>query len=234
MKRIMLAIFIAGFFVQCADDASDEAVDLGYAFFPLKEGAYYTFKADSIYHDQPVATIPGIHDTSSYYIKEVYDSFFLDAEEKENMRIVRYKKDSLHHDWQITDVWFARLNALNAERVEEDMRFIKLGFPISPFSSWDSNALNTLDPWDSDYDSLYMARTIGELEFENTIRVNQHQFRTEINDELSFEIYAEDVGLVKRFHKELYTRPAYINYPIAANIINGSEYTWEIIDYGEE
>lgn len=234
MKRILFVILAAGLFVQCSDDTSNEEVDLGYAFFPLEVGSYYTFKADSIYHDQPDAAIPGIHDTTSYYIKEVYDSFFLDAEDLESMRIVRYKKDSLHHEWQLRDVWYARLNPLNAERVEEDMRFIKLGFPISPFSTWDSNALNPLEDWESDYDSLYMARAIGELDFQNTIRVNQHMFRTEINDELSFEIYAEDVGLVKRFHKKLYTRPAYINYPIASNIINGSEYTWEIIDYGEE
>lgn len=234
MKRILIAILIAGFLVQCSEDNSDEVVDLGYGYFPLEVGAFITYKADSIYHDQPVAAIPGIHDTATYYIKEVYDSFFLDAEDIENMRIVRYKKDSLQHDWELKDVWFARLNSMNAERVEEDLRYIKLGFPISSFSSWNSNAMNTLDEWESEYDSLNVARTFGELDFLNTIMVNQHKFRTEINDELAYEIYADDVGLIKRFFKVLYTRPAFINNPVAQNIINGTEYTWEVIDYGEE
>lgn len=221
--------------ISCAGN-NDEIIppQLGHEFFPLKTGAYVIYKADSIHHDQPVADIPGIHDTLSYYIKEVIDEEFNDAEEKPSMRIVRYKRQNPDDEWQLKNIWYARINNLNAQRVEENKRYIKMGFPISTRATWDGNALNDLKEWRCTYDSLYQSKKMGDLHFNQTVTVNMHKYLTEVNDEFAKEIYAKDVGLIFRHHKVLFTRPSYLNNRSAKNIISGYEYTWQIVEYGME
>ena len=235
MIRALLFVLSLVVLNSCSDDeAGLNQTNLGYDYFPVQLGHYVIYRADSIYHDQPVQSVPGIHDTAHYFIKEVLESEFLDAQDETSIRITRFKKDSLHHKWNLVDIWFARRNVRNAEKVEENRRFIKLGFPISNFARWDGNAKNELDDWEYEYDSLDVNRVINELPFDNTLTVVQRNFITEVNDEFAYEIYAPEVGLIYRKHKELYTRPSYLNFPVAQNIIRGNEFTWEIIEYGME
>lgn len=215
---------------------SDEVVppQLGYEFFPLQTGSYIIYQADTIFHDHPVADIPGIHDTLSYFIKEVIDEEFNDAEEKPSMRIVRYKRQNPEDDWELKNIWYARITSSNAQRVEENRRYVKLGFPISENATWDGNALNDLKEWRCTYDKLYQSKTIDNLYFDQTVTVNLHNYLTEVNDEFAQEIYAKNIGLIFRHHKVLFTRPSYLNNRIAKNIISGYEYRWQIVEYGME
>lgn len=223
------------FLVACSEDNEMvEDVDLGYRYFPVEVGMFVEYKADSIWHDQPDPQIEGIHDTSSYFIREVVESILDDAAGEPSVRIERYKRESEDAEWQITDVWLAKRTNENAERVEENSRLIKLAFPISSRASWDVNALNVRDEWMAEYDSLYVDKTIGDLFFNETITVLQRDFKNLIDDEFAYEIYAPDVGLVKRYERDLTTQINYVNEPIAANIRSGHEFNWEIIDYGVE
>lgn len=234
--KFIIGLMAIGFLAaSCSDDTNDDFnPDPGYAYFPIETGTFVIYKADSIYHDQPLPNVPGIHDTTHYFIKEVIDSVFTDAAEEESQRILRYKRNDESEAWVLADAWFSKRTASNAQRVEENRRYVKLGFPISPFSEWNGNALNDLDEWRYKYDSLYMARTIGDISFPKTITVSERKFLTEVNDEFAYEIYAENVGLIFRHHKVLFTRPSYLNNRVAANIISGYEYKWEIVDYGME
>jgi hypothetical protein len=233
-QTAVFLLFLVFVLFGCSENEEPTNPDLGYDYFPLSIGSYIIYEVDSIYHDQPEAAVPGVHDTTSYFIKEVQDSFILDAQDEESVRIERYKKDSLEGEWEIQDVWMAKRSSNNAERVEENRRFVKLGFPVSRTSSWDGNALNDLDEWTHTYDSIGSSRELNTLIFENTLRVNQRDFLTEVNDEFAFEIYAREVGLIHRYHKELFTRPNYLNNRVAENIISGNEYSWKVIEYGME
>ncbi|NEN23219.1 hypothetical protein G3O08_06865 [Cryomorpha ignava] len=234
--KYIFGILIIGFLVaSCTDDTTEDiSANPGYTYFPIEIGTYVVYKADSIYHDQPLANVQGIHDTAHFFVKELIDSVFTDASEEESQRVLRYKRNTDADPWVLSDAWYAKRTASNAQRVEENRRYVKLGFPISPFSNWNGNALNDLDEWRYEYDSLYMARTVGDLAFPKTITVTERNFLTEVNDEFAYEIYAEDVGLIFRHHKVLFTRPSYLNNRVAQNIISGYEYKWEIVDYGME
>ncbi len=228
---MVLAVALFG----CAEDDGFDTIYLdGESYFPLQSQAYFIYEVDSIFHDNPNSDSEGIHDTAHYYLKEVIGKTFLDAEEKESYEVLRYKKDSIHHDWQLTNVWFARLNPNNAERVEDNQRFIKMGFPISPDQRWDGNAKNVLEEWEYSYDSIQVAKVFEELTFPNTVQVTQRDFKTAVNDELAYEVFAVQVGLVERYHRVLFTRLNYLNNPSAENIINGNEFNWKLIEYGEE
>lgn len=233
MRKLILVSFIL--LSACSDDSGgDENLDLGYDYFPVELGSFVEYRADSIWHDQPDPEIEGIHDTSSYFIREVIESEIEDAEGETSLRIERYKRFSENDPWELTDIWFAKRTAENAERVEENVRLIKLAFPIRETVSWDVNALNTRETWQASFDSLGMERTFGDLIFPNTITVDQREFKSLIDDELAYEIYAEDVGLILRYERDLTTQLNYDLEPVAENIRRGHEFKWEIIDYGVE
>ncbi len=235
IRQVFVLVLSGVLFASCVeDDNGGPLPDLGYDFFPLVAGAYFEYRVDSMYHDQPSPDIPGIHDTAHYFVKEVYDTFVTDGVGDPAMRIERYKRFNDTLPWIIFDVWTAKLTARNAQRVEENRRYIKLGFPISIGTEWDANALNILDTWTCSYDSMEVARDIADLHFERTIRVNQRDFKNLVDDEYAYEIYAADVGLVRRYYRDLTTQVNYVNNPVAANIRNGFEYHMEIIDYGVE
>lgn len=235
MKKYQIIVFCLGFFLfSCSEKNEDITPRLGYEFFPLEEGTYIIYKTDTIFHDHPVADIPGIHDTLSYFIKEVVGDEFIDAEGKNSKRIVRYKRNTEEDNWELKNIWYARISAASAQRVEENRRYVKLGFPISTQATWDANALNDQKEWKCKYDSIYSKKKINNIDFQQTVSVNQHKYLTEVNDEYGYEIYAKDVGLIFRHHKVLFTRPSYLNNRVAKNIISGYEYKWEIVEYGVE
>jgi len=233
MKRFFLVAVI--FLTACSEeDELMDDIDLGYQYFPNEIGTFVEYRADSIWHDQPDPAIEGIHDTTSYFIREIIESVVEDAEEEPALRIERYKRLSENDPWEIADVWLAKRTTENAERVEENIRYIKMAFPISERARWDVNALNVRDEWIAEYDSLYLERNVGELVFPKSVTVVQREFSSLIDDELAYEIYAPDVGLIKRYERDLTTQINYTNEPIAANIRLGHEFKWEIIDYGVE
>ncbi len=233
-KHIFWLILIGVIAFSCKDESVDDVSSPGYNYFPLDTASFVIYEVDTIFHDQPLANVPGIHDSTHYFVKEVIDSEFQDAQDESSFRIVRYKRNDSTEAWVLSDVWYAKRTALNAQRVEENSRYVKLGFPISQFSNWDGNALNQQDEWRCEYDSLYRALDFGDLTFSKTVTVAQRDYLTAVNDEYAYEIYAEDVGLIFRHHKVLYTRPSYLNYRDAESIISGYEYKWKIIDYGIE
>lgn len=234
MRKFWCIPFMMLIWAACSEPVNTPIPNPGYAYFPVDTGRYVVYKVDSIYHDQPDVTIPGIHDTSHYFLKEVIDSEFLDAQNEKSQRILRYKRARQTDDWVLTDVWYAKRNPNNAERVEENRRYVKMGFPINSFSTWNGNALNNLEQWRYEYDSLYISKSYGDLAFAKTVTVFQRDFLTEVNDQYAYEVYAENVGLVFRYYKNLFTRPSYLNNRIAKNIISGNEFTWQIVDYGIE
>lgn len=235
MRTILYLICAFFAFSACSEDNSDEpTLNLGYDYFPIEIGTFVEYRADSIWHDQPDPNIDGIHDTASYFIREEIESEILDAQEERSLRIVRYKRNSLNEDWDLTDVWFAKRTAQNAEKVEENNRYIKLAFPIRASATWNVNALNSKEEWTAFYDSLFVEREIETFLFPRTIMVMQRENKNLIDDELAFEVYAEGVGLIKRYERDLTTQLNFVNEPVAENIRLGHEFKWEIIDYGVE
>ncbi len=104
MRKLYTFLFLCVGLAACTSNQDDTQPDPGYNYFPLKTGAYIVYKVDSIYHDQPEASIPGIHDTTHYFVKEVIDSVYLDAQNENSYRIVRYKRPAENDDWILTDV----------------------------------------------------------------------------------------------------------------------------------
>ncbi len=216
------------FLTSCREDPQLE-YDLGYDYYPETIGTYVEYEVTEIVHDNAVS----IHDTSHYYLKEQIESSFIDDEGRKAYRIERFKKDSLHHSWQISDVWVSVKTTTHLEKVEENETFLRLLFGVKNDKEWDGNAANTRDAWEYTYKDVDEPFNMSGESFSQTTRIIQRDFRvTEIPiaHEYVEEIYARNVGLVKKYHKELRS----IGFNDTTNVLEGYELYMDYMDHGVE
>lgn len=222
MKRLAYLILILSL-ASCKKD-NGKIPYFGYEYMPDNVGFYTDYKVTEIWHDDALA----IHDTTHYYLREWNESEFQDNANRRSLRLERFKKDSLHHSWALTDIWYSVKLTERYEKVEEDARFIRLTFPVKTNRSWDGNAMNNQAEWKYKYTDAHVRRTIGTLSFDSTAFLVEHDFRPGFYfHEYSSAVYAKNIGLVERYQKLLE-----INVADTNNVKKGTEYYQTIIGYG--
>jgi hypothetical protein len=186
-----LVFLLAGLFQACEDE-DELPLDLGFDYFPVESGRYVDYQVDSIYHDVPV----GVQDTFRFYVRELIDSTYLDAEDRPTNRIQRYYKQDVDDDWQLRDVWVSNRTGTTAEKVEENIRYVKMVFPVDEGVTWDGNAQNTNEEWVYSYRDLFVEKTIGDIVYSNTLTVQQRDLENLIEKQFAREVYALGIGMV--------------------------------------
>jgi hypothetical protein len=184
-------------------------------YFPFKLGAWVEYDVTSIIHTNLGS------DTTHYILKEIYTEEFIDNSGNLALRIERLRKPTISDSYTIKDVWYANKSNLRAEKVEENIRFFKLMFPVVKGKKWNGNAFNNLDKWDYTYDSVHVFKQFNGLNFDSTVTVNQIDNVNPFQRQIAYEIYANHVGLIRK---------SYIN--ISNNV--GEELEMTVIAYGVE
>jgi hypothetical protein len=249
MKKITFLFFILFVFglgfISCKKDKSF-APDMGYNYFPDQVGKYVVYDVDSFYCDDSKT------DTFKFQIKEKIQAVFLDNENRPTLRLERYIKkyraDSAYYDmkWTLRNVCLENKTITNAEKVEENSRFVKLVFPIKISQTWNGNAQNIKAGWEYGYDFFDQPRWVGALHFDSVLQVNQYDDKNKILTErkLYIEKYARNVGMIYKQVIDVKSQcpssdPAvasvyYSEHDILKRITSGIRYTYTINSYGIE
>lgn len=174
-------------------------------YFPLEIGNTWIYQVDSIIYDKKGTQI----DTVYHIVKETITESFEDSEGITNFVVERFNK--IGNNWVISDIWSALKNGNQAIRNEDNLRFIKLVFPISENKFWDGNAfidsdnvivkiagesIKLYERWSYNYKSVNMFEKIGDNEYDNVTTVEQVDTENSINKRYSLEKYAKGIGLV--------------------------------------
>jgi len=191
-KYFYIIIFSAIIFSGCKKD-EEITIDQGYDYFPLKAGHTIIFDVDSIVYDD--FFIPVKIDTFKYQVKEIVESSFIDGQGREAWRLERYIKTDTTA-WEIRQVWTAIRTATTAEKVEENLRYIKIAFPVKENKTWDGNSYNNLASQEYRIEELNESAQIGALSFEETLQVLQGDDENLIEKFYAEERYARNVGLI--------------------------------------
>ena len=80
------------------------------------------------------------------------------------MEVKRYYRPAANMPWILGDVWTQKRTTNTAERVEENVRFIKMEFPVKDGGTWQGNAYNMLGDWEWTNDAANedaVVRTMG-------------------------------------------------------------------------
>lgn len=188
-------LLIIVLFFGCKKEAIMLNPDLGHNYFPVLSGTSITYKVDSItYNDfyTPVKV-----DTFSFYLRFDIDSSFTDSEGRiTNYYRKFYKTDT--SSWQLVHNYSITKTNFRVETYEENVRFIKLAFPVKNTTIWNMNALNFMNPTESYYSDFDIPKTYNNQLFDSTITIIHQDLETLISKEEYIEDYAKNIGLIYR------------------------------------
>ncbi|HRS54214.1 MAG TPA: hypothetical protein P5250_05875 [Bacteroidales bacterium] len=192
-----------------------------YNYFPVNKGHYVIYQVDSIVYNDFTNTV----DTFLYEIKEYIESDIIDNSGRTVQRLEKYKRNCDTLPWKLNNVWTCLRTTYTAEKVEENVRYLKLIFPIQKDKKWNGNAYNIFDEQTYKYIDVHKPYYNKYLYFDSTITVLQKDFNTLISNDYAIEIYATGVGLV-------YKKFVQIEKEITGVIKKGVDYTMTAKQYG--
>lgn len=231
--RHIFFIAIFALVLSCKKSRTVEAPpDLGYDYFPVTLGKYVVYDVDSTIYNPLSGTVL----YAKYRIKEVIDSTFKDNQGRETFRLSRYYKNynaTIPYNlmsWTYKDAWMLNKTPTTAEEVEENIRYIKLTFPVVKNNKWNGNAQNTIGDWQYKYTEVDKTESIGGFSFEKTLTVIQKHDAPAIYYQHYEEKYAKGIGMIyKEISDYKYKIVNGILYP--GQISEGIIYKMKIVDY---
>lgn len=250
MNKLITLLFISAIFFlgvsSCKKDPAS-APDLGYNYFPDQAGSYVIYNVDSFYYDDFYN--PSKIDTTRFQLKEKIESVFTDGEGRPALRLERYVK---YYDpavpysqmsWTLRNVWTETKTLRTAEKVEENVRYIKLAFPVKESQEWNGNAQNTLGAENYKYNFFDKARTIGNIRFDSVLQVDQYDELDLVHRKHYEEKYARNVGLIFKRVIDISSQPdgvpdsllsLFYGTDIMLRVDAGVQYTMTITSFGRE
>jgi hypothetical protein len=229
VKYLVSALF-AVLLISCEDEngTTPEEIEAGSLsrYFPLQSGNYIIYQVDSIIHryeDDETNNPDSLIDTFHYEVKEVIDSSFIDGEGDVAWRLSRYYRENSNENWTFTSLWTAKRTNQSAQRVEENIRFVKLSFPVRLNTTWNGNLFNFLPEEDYTIQEANVPITIGGFSFDSSVTVLQLDDLNAIHHLYKEEKYVYGVGLAYRQRDSL-------NLDMF-QITNGIEFRQTLIDY---
>jgi len=227
IKNILqIFLFLIGVVLfACSDKQVEMSSPPLSEYFPLRAGKYITYRLDST-----VLTQFG-RDTAvrSYRVRDLVESEITDALGRKSYRIIRSTSNVTGTTPFVPSATFAATPEATdwIEFVENNLRFMKLRFPIIEGFEWkgnsfiDASSLNSpvryLADWMYQYQNVGAPFTVNGKTYPNTITVLQ---RDEVVPEgpfnpqffkqydYSVEVYAEGIGLIyKNFDHKVWQPP---------------------------
>lgn len=227
LVTLALAVVLAG----CKKEESGEP-DLGLGYFPNVIGSWIEYQVDSIGRDDDA----GFHDTVSYRLKEKVIEAYYDPQGRLAYRIHRMVHNS-DSTWVVRDVWTRTVSTSAAETTEENLRRLKISFPVAAGRIWDMNVYNEEDAQELTHREIGISYTVNGLAFAKTTLV-EGTFESNFVDTLIFqERYAEGIGMISKKTQDTNTQlyyPPGIPPPPPEFRTKGAYLTMSIVAYGNE
>ena len=193
---------------------------------PLQVGKYITYRLDSLnfYYYGQLDTV------TSYLAKDSVEAAITDNIGRPSWRVVRYLSDTTGtQPWTPSETYMVTATTGTIEVLEDNLRFIKLAFPMDEGFSWTGNTYLPYNPyqdffvfsddshlslqlWNYTYQNVNKPYSVGNLNFDSTATVMQvnDSINVPITDPTSFasrtywaETYARNIGLIYR-HTEMW------------------------------
>lgn len=199
-------------YIACRERVTDEAPEVDIAaqqrYFPLQIGQQLTYRIDSVLYD--FAPGGGISvDSFSSFVRETVRDTFRDPSGQLRFTIERYTRRSDTLPWILARIWSAELHPRQAVRTEENLRFLRMVFPMDRRSEWDGNLwidanreitvlgerIRPFVNWNYEVDSIDIPRRVGAFQFDSTLVITEVDESNIIERRLSRCVYAKNIGL---------------------------------------
>jgi hypothetical protein len=204
MKKLFF--LLSAFVVMAACNRNDDngvLPQIGTHYFPLKLGATWVYKVDSIAYDDngPTQAI----DTFYYQYKEEITEVQTDDMGQPLYVIGRFFRQHDSDTWLQVRNYTAQIIDNKAQRVEENTRYVKLVFPLRNRNTWNGNMFNAKGSQIYkllDFESPYTYQSTNY----KIIKVEQANTLNFIEEIKRYERFAENIGMVELLYDSLNTQ----------------------------
>jgi hypothetical protein len=209
----------------CKKESIETVPQINTSYIKVQQGFFVEYNCDSVVVDDFNGTI----DTFTFQIKEYQQSYFTDNEGRQAIRLERWKRNDSISTWQLKDVWSLVKTNDRFEKVEEDVRMVKLLFPVREKLEWNLHMLNNSDPRIVTTKDVHKSFVANGITFDSTVTVVNTDPENLVSEFRDTEIFASQIGLV---YKKL-TDVRYVTPP-QTGIRSGTIYTMKASRWGFE
>lgn len=213
MKNLKILVAIPALatliFVACKKTPDDYQTELGKEYFPLEVGKFIEYEMDSTIYDPNGDSM--VYSTKTFVREEVIDTLH-DNNDSVLYKIEHYERTSDTLPWTIKKVLSQSFDGNQAIRTEDNLRFIKMTFPLKKGTRWDGNSffieglivtvagesLEMFKGWSYRVNGVNEPQTIGAFQFDETATVEEAENENLIELRRSKSVYAKSIGLVYR------------------------------------
>jgi hypothetical protein len=207
MKKIFYILIVFVLLFSCKKETEQIAIDYGYDYFPMEIGAYIIYKGDSISYNY-FFDVNERKRERSFYLKEVTVDTFRDNLNRLAYSIDVYERFDTTSEWRHKVRWYKVIDHKTAERVEDNLRYIKLIFPQRAGDRWNPNKYITeqipyiieISPNTNTKSTLsrITEKDVTYASFDSTLTVVSITDTSQTNNHKITEKYARNIGLVYR------------------------------------
>lgn len=208
--RYTFLFFSLTILYSCSDrETIDYVIDVTdqQKYFLVTEGKSIEYQVDSIVYDP---SLPEKSVSFTHYVKEVTGDTFRAPDGLLMHRIERYNKENLTDSWALERIWATAITDRQAIREEDNLRFLRMVFPMDRRSEWNGNLwinqqyeiqvygerIRPFGGWNYEVDSIDLSRQVGAFAFDSTLVVTEVDETNIIEKRYSKVVYAKNVGLV--------------------------------------
>jgi hypothetical protein len=188
----------------------DSGAEAQYAYFPLQIGKFVVYQVDSVVYD--FAPGGGTRDSSRTFVQERIADTLRDQSGLLLYLVERYERKAPDQPWALKSVGSAARTSSSAQRTEDNLRFLRLIFPMDRRSEWNGNVwidqdreieiagerMRPFANWRYEVDSIDVPANVGSFRFDSTLLITEADDNNIIERRFSQVRYAKNVGLVWR------------------------------------
>ncbi len=209
---LALSFILVVLISSCREGSVNEdfPLEMGFEYFPLEVGKYKTYQMDSTVYDFDGA-VPIIIESTTFVKEELVD-IAIDNEGDTIYILERFERSNFSDPWIIKDVWSTKVANNRAERFEENIRLIKMVFPLKEGVDFDATlfiddnfvvsvageAIEAFKNWTSEIQEIGTSETIGGENFSDIATIIHADDENLIEKRYSQSKYAKGLGLIER------------------------------------
>jgi len=177
---------------------NEKAFTLFTDYYPLKLQSCNIYSVDSTHYND-------FNHTETQFLFELKDSVVSvieDDSSRYTVRIERYKREP-GKNWNFQKVITRTITGRRAEEFIDNQRFVRLIFPPKPREVWNGNTYNNLGRQEYIIVNAHIPFTEGNTSADSVVTVKQIDENNLIREDTAWEVYAKNIGLIKKEVKAL-------------------------------
>jgi hypothetical protein len=205
MKSFLLALLGFTLLFSCAKkEATDEILDLGYNYFPTDSGSVKIYAVDSISYNDNTQSI----DTFHFLLKEQVGGVITGQNLAKHIEIIKSVQFDSTSVWQPRNSSFVLITENNFQLLDENVRTVKLVFPIGNVLNWNGNQFNNKGKRNFLLQNIGSTYKLKDSSFQNCIIVQEALANNVIEEILIKSVYCKNIGLIEFTNNYINTQSA--------------------------